>query len=84
MVIFMFLILLVSFHRYYKYDERNYIDSPSIAQLSSAKNTIREFNLDKCQLAFTIGKKIIANNDVIYISYAFTTVFSEDMIENVD
>jgi hypothetical protein len=49
--------------------------------LTNAKDTINEYNLDRSQLAFTIGKKII-NNGQIFISLdPSTTVFSEEMIE---
>jgi hypothetical protein len=57
------------------------IDSPPVAQLSSAKEIIRKFSLEKAQLAFTIGKKIIGNDNITYISDAHTTVFSEELIE---
>ncbi len=49
----------------------------SIPQLTSVKDTIQEYNLDKSQLVFTVGRKIIDNNQII----PATTVFSEEMIE---
>ncbi|CAF3931194.1 unnamed protein product [Rotaria sp. Silwood1] len=55
----------------------------SIPQLSSIKDTIKEFNLEKAQLAFTIGKKTIVNNNITYIVFKQTTIFSEEMIENI-
>lgn len=41
-------------------------------------------NFDKCQLAFTIGKIIIENDDLTSSSYAYTTVLSEKIIQNVE
>ncbi|CAF3894940.1 unnamed protein product [Rotaria sordida] len=61
-------------------------DSPnedSSPQLPSVKDTIKEFNLEKAQLAFTIGKKTMENNNVTFIVFNRTTVFSEEMAENI-
>ncbi|CAF1026866.1 unnamed protein product [Rotaria sordida] len=61
-------------------------DSPnedSSPQLPSVKDTIKEFNLEKAQLAFTIGKKAMENNNVTFIVFNRTTVFSEEMPENI-
>jgi len=55
--------------------------NPTIPQLSSPKETIREFNLEKSQLAFTIAKKVIQDGQTIIVSYPDTTVFSDEMIE---
>jgi hypothetical protein len=54
----------------------------STPQLASAKDTIAEFNLNKAQLAFTVGKKIIAKDSITIISYAHTTVFSDELFES--
>ena len=51
--------------------------------MSAAKDTIREFNLNKAQLAFTVSKKVIENNGVTQISYAHTTIFSDELTEPV-
>ncbi|CAF4499200.1 unnamed protein product [Rotaria sp. Silwood2] len=59
------------------------LDEDSSPQLSSAKDTIKEFNLEKAQLAFTIGKKTIEDNNITYIVCSQTTVFSEEMTENI-
>jgi hypothetical protein len=55
----------------------------STSQLSSVKETNKEFNLDICQLAFTIGEKTIRNGITTYIAYACTTAFSDEMSETV-
>jgi hypothetical protein len=55
----------------------------SLPQLSSPKDTINEYNLEKSQLAFTIVKKTIMNSQTIIVSYPETTVFSDEMIEGV-
>ncbi len=51
--------------------------------MSAAKDTIREFNLNKSQLAFTVCKKIIQDNTVTMITYAHTTIFSDELIDSV-
>jgi len=53
----------------------------TLPQLSSPKDTIREFNLEKSQLAFTIAKKVIKDGQTIIDPYPDTTVFSDEMIE---
>jgi len=57
------------------------IDQSSISQLSSAKRTIKEYNLETSQLAFTIGKKIDIYQTFPFIPYIQTTIYSEEMIE---
>jgi hypothetical protein len=85
MVIFVFLILLVSFNIHYKTKKIFLfnLDSPSTPQLPTVKDTIQQFHLDKCQLAFTIGKRRIMNDIVTFIAFACTTVYSEELIEIV-
>jgi hypothetical protein len=56
------------------------IAQDSTPQLSSAKDTVREFNLDKAQLAFTIAQKIIGNDTITMVLFSCTTVFSDTMI----
>jgi len=56
------------------------IAQDSTPQLSSAKDTVREFNLDKAQLAFTIAQKIIGHDTISMALFSCTTVFSDTMI----
>lgn len=42
---------------------------------------MKEYNLDRSQLVFTLGKKQILNGQLTMIVYANTTVFSEEMTE---
>jgi hypothetical protein len=44
-------------------------------------DTIKEYNLDRSQLAFTLGKKTIINGQISMFLYPHTTVFSEEMEE---
>lgn len=53
----------------------------SLRQLSSAKDTISEYNLGKSQLAFTIAKKVTMNGQTFMVTYPDTTIFSDEMIE---
>ncbi len=53
----------------------------TLSQLSSPKDTIREFNLEKSQLAFTIAKIDISDGQTKIVSYPDTTAFSDEMIE---
>jgi hypothetical protein len=43
---------------------------------------IREYNLEKCQLAFTLGQKILVNGRLSTRLYTDTTIFSDEMNEN--
>ncbi len=43
---------------------------------------IREYNLEKCQLAFTLGQKILINGRLSTRLYTDTTIFSDEMNEN--
>ncbi|UJR23123.1 hypothetical protein I4U23_026144 [Adineta vaga] len=54
----------------------------STPQLSSVKLTIKEYNLDKAQIAFTVGKKINDNGIFSMILFSSTTVFSDEMSES--
>ena len=45
-------------------------------------NIITEYNLEKSQLAFTVAKKIIDNNQSAMLLYIDTTIFSDEMDEN--
>jgi hypothetical protein len=57
----------------------------SLRQLASVKDTINEYNLDRSQLVFTVGRRVINNNTNQILTdpdlYPTTTVFSEEMIE---
>ena len=56
----------------------------SVRQMSSAKETISEYNLDHSQLAFVVAKPMIDhNNKMIENLFPETIVFSEEMIEGV-
>ncbi|CAF4707102.1 unnamed protein product, partial [Rotaria socialis] len=59
------------------------IDEIKSSQLLSIKDTIKEFNLEKAQLAISIGKKATntSDNDTIWIIYHRTTVFSDELIQ---
>ncbi len=54
----------------------------STPQLPKTKETIKAFTLNKSQLAFTMGKKIIGDNNIVTnLLYLHTTIFSEELIE---
>ncbi|CAF4936246.1 unnamed protein product, partial [Rotaria magnacalcarata] len=53
----------------------------SSSQLLYIKDTIKEFNLEKAQLAISIGKKAANTDDTIWIVYHRTTVFSDELIQ---
>jgi hypothetical protein len=57
--------------------------SASVAQPSSPKHTIKEFDLKKSQLAFTVGKKTLVEGIPTLIVFAYTTVFSDEMTETI-
>ncbi|CAF3548625.1 unnamed protein product [Rotaria socialis] len=61
----------------------NCLNNESSSQLLSIKDTIKEFNLEKAQLAISIGKKATNtnDNDTIWIIYHRTTVFSDELIQ---
>jgi hypothetical protein len=59
------------------------IAKDSTPQLSFVKDTVREFNLDKAQLAFTIAQKIIGNDTIAMTLFTTTTVFSDTMTVRV-
>jgi hypothetical protein len=42
---------------------------------------VQEYNLEKSQLAFTLGKKLIINGQSSMLLYAHTTIYSEVMDE---
>lgn len=60
------------------------LDDNSSPQLASVKDTIKEYQLEKSQLAFTILNKVYINDAVTVIAYAHTTTFSEVMVENIN
>ncbi|CAF2120403.1 unnamed protein product [Rotaria magnacalcarata] len=62
----------------------NCLNNESSSQLLSIKDTIKEFNLEKAQLAISIGKKATNTNDTIWIIYHRTTVFSDELIQQFD
>jgi hypothetical protein len=43
--------------------------------------TVKEYNLEKSQLAFTVGKKILVNGQSLMHVYSHTTIFSDQMDE---
>lgn len=45
------------------------------------KDVITEYNLDHTQLAFTVGRQIWQDNQIMIELYPQTTVFSDEMIE---
>ncbi|CAF4911203.1 unnamed protein product, partial [Rotaria magnacalcarata] len=59
----------------------NCLNNESSSQLLSIKDTIKEFNLEKAQLAISIGKKAANTDDTIWIVYHRTTVFSDELIQ---
>ncbi|CAF4276781.1 unnamed protein product, partial [Rotaria socialis] len=61
----------------------NCLNNESSSQLLSIKDTIKEFNLEKAQLAISIGKKATNtnDNDTIWIIYNRTTVLSDELIQ---
>ena len=60
---------------------RSHLDALSTPQPSSPKDTIKEFNLDRLQLAFTLGQIRMINGIPTNIPFAATTVFSDDVLE---
>ena len=56
-------------------------DISSTPQLSSPKITIKEFQLDRFQLAFTLGKRETINDNLVKIPDVRTTVFSDELTE---
>jgi hypothetical protein len=44
-------------------------------------DTIKEYNLEKSQLAFAVGKKILLNGQSLMHVYLDTTIFSDQMDE---
>ncbi|CAM4829085.1 unnamed protein product [Rotaria magnacalcarata] len=59
----------------------NCLNNESSSQLLYIKDTIKEFNLEKAQLAISIGKKAANTDDTIWIVYHRTTVFSDELIQ---
>ena len=57
------------------------LDSFATSHLSSPKETIKEFNLDRQQLAFTLAQKTIIDGIPTNVAFASTTVFSDEVIE---
>jgi hypothetical protein len=55
----------------------------SLAQLPIRRDIdlVQEYNLEKSQLAFTLGKKLIINGQLSMLLYAHTTIYSEAMDE---
>ena len=51
------------------------------AQCLSGKDAIREYNLDRAQLAFTIGKKTTSSDRFPLMIYVHTTIYSEEIVE---
>jgi hypothetical protein len=43
--------------------------------------TVKEYNLEKSQLAFAVGKKILVNGQSLMHVYLDTTIFSDQMDE---
>ncbi len=60
-----------------------FLESMSLSQhwLKKEIDIIKEYNLDKSQLAFTLGKKVINNGQSTMVLYTDTTIFSEEMNE---
>ena len=56
----------------------------SLSQLSTAKLTISEYNLDRCQLAFTVGKLVMRDGQQYWEIEPGTTAFSEEMVEGAE
>ena len=59
------------------------LDEQSTPQLRTAKETIKEFNLEMSQLTFTVGKKVSNNGVPSLILFSSTTIFSDRMTERV-
>ena len=60
---------------------RSNLDALSTSQLSSPKDTIKEFNLDRLQLGFTLGREGTVNGIPTKIPFAATTVFSDEVVK---
>ena len=78
----MFLILQVSFLS--SLNEKIFFlnkDAPLTPQLPSAKDTIDGFNLNRFQLAFTVGEAKIVHGIPSYVWFSRTTQYSEEMID---
>lgn len=59
------------------------VGEQSTPQLASAKETIKEFNLEMSQLSFTVSQKLSNNGVSSLILFASTTIFSDKMIEYI-
>jgi hypothetical protein len=57
------------------------VDSFATSHASSPKELIKEFNLDRQQIAFTLGQKTIIDNILTNVAFASTTVFSEEVAQ---
>ncbi|CAF1045541.1 unnamed protein product [Adineta ricciae] len=59
------------------------MNEQSTPQLTTAKETIKEFNLEISQLTFTVGKKVSNDGVPSLILFSSTTIFSDRMTEHV-
>ncbi len=60
------------------------LQNTPVSQQSLQKkiDVMKEFNLEKSQLAFTLGKKVMNNGQLSMLIYTDTTIFSDPMDEN--
>ena len=57
------------------------LSSSTQHSLNKEIDPVKEYNLDRSQLVFTLGKKVMHNGQLTMFVYANTAVFSEEMIE---
>jgi hypothetical protein len=58
--------------------------SQSRHRLKKEIDIIKEYNLDRSQLAFTLGKKFLNNDQLTMLIYTDTTIFSDEMNEYIE
>jgi hypothetical protein len=83
----MYLIVMVSRTlNYFKFILNEILGSSSQSRhrLKKEIDTIKEYNLDKSQLAFTLGKKFLNNGQLTMLIYTDTTIFSDEMNEYIE
>ncbi|CAM2705369.1 unnamed protein product [Rotaria socialis] len=60
------------------------LQNSSVPQCSPSKDLNKEYNLDRSQLAFTVGRKMADNGRDTIELFLESTVFSEEMVEGGD
>jgi hypothetical protein len=58
-----------------------HLQNKFLPQFPDSKKTIKEYSLDRSQLAFTIGKQVLINDQPSLELCSDTTIYSDEMIE---